>query len=375
MCAVLDANRVTQLDGDPMSSDGAPDQDPGSLGIERHLRRVIIGVIFAVLVVSALALFGDVRELGDALRGFDWWLSIPILALTCVNYGLRFVKWEIYLSVLRLPRPGLRRSLLVYLSAFSMSITPGKVGELIKAVLMRRLTGAPVSQTTAIIAAERITDGLAMLALAGIGLIEFSYGRPLLAVSLMLAIAAIVVLQRPALTAIVVARAERLPVAGRFVDRIAGFFNASNMLFRPKLLAGMVGLGIVSWFSECVAFFLVLRGLGFEASWRLLLVATFVLAVSSVFGALSLLPGGLGVAEASVAGMLLILLESDGISRGTAAAATLIIRFATLWFAVLIGFIALGLVSRLLRRDPVDDGFSLGDDVPSSLHTSGGFSR
>jgi len=186
--------------------------------------------------------------------------------------------------------------------------------------------------------------------LAGIGLAEFSYGRPLLGAAFVLAVFAVVILQRPALTAAFAARAARLPLAGRFVDHITGFFHASNVLFRPRLLLAMVGLGIVSWAGECLAFYLVLRGLGFDPSWRLLLVATFVLAVSSIFGALSMLPGGLGVAEASVAGMLLILLEDDGITRGTAAAATLLIRFATLWFAVLLGFAALALLSRTLRR-------------------------
>ncbi len=326
-----------------------------SIGLERHLRRVIVGIVFAVLVISTLALFGDIQDLGDALRGFDWWLVVPILLLTCLNYGLRFVKWEIYLRVLDVPRPNRWNSLLVYLSAFSMSITPGKVGELIKAVLLRRMTGAPVARTTAIIAAERITDGLAMLTLAGVGLLEFSYGRPLLAVSFALALVVIVLLQRPSWTDIIARRTGGMPVLGRFVGQISGFFDASNVLFRPGLLAGMVGLGIVSWFGECVAFYLVLRGLGFDASWRLLLIATFVLAVSSVFGAVSLLPGGLGVAETSVAGMLLILLDDDGISHAVATAATLIIRFATLWFAVLIGIAALALIGRQLKRLPTTE--------------------
>jgi uncharacterized protein (TIRG00374 family) len=240
-----------------------------------------------------------------------------------------------------------------------MSVTPGKVGELIKAVLMRRLTGAPVARTTAIIAAERITDGLAMLSLAAVGLLEFSYGRPLLGVSFVLAVAVIVVLQRPALTAIVVKRTAGLPILGGLVEHLSGFFSASNVLFQSRLLAGMVVLGIISWFCECVAFFLVLWGLGFDATWRLLLIATFVLAVSSVFGAVSMLPGGLGVAEASVAAMLLILLEDDGIGRGVATAATLIIRFATLWFAVFLGFAALAIITRKIsassRTNPRDD--------------------
>jgi uncharacterized protein (TIRG00374 family) len=320
------------------------------LGLERYARKMIVGIVFAVLVASALALFGDLRDLGDAFKGFNWWLIAPVLLLTCFNYGLRWVKWEMYLRVLDLPRPSRWDSICVYLSAFSMSVTPGKVGELIKAVLLRRLTGAPVARTTAIIAAERITDGLAMLCLAGMGLLEFSYGRPLLAVSFVLAVAAIVVLQRPALTALVIARTGNMPLIGGLVEHLAGFFSASNVLFQPRLVAGMVVLGVISWFGECVAFFLVLCGLGFDASWRLLLIATFVLAVSSVFGAVSMLPGGLGVAEASMAGMLLILLEDDGISRGAATAATLIVRFATLWFAVFLGFAAMAIISRKLKE-------------------------
>lgn len=291
-----------------------------------------------------MAVFADVQELGSALRRFDWWLSIPVLLLTCFNYGLRFLKWEIYLRRLRLPRPPLFQSLLVYLSAFSMSITPGKVGEVIKAVLLRRLTGAPVSKTTAIIAGERLTDGLAMLALAGIGLLEFSYARPLLAAAAVLALVAAFALQRPGFADWAMSFAGRLPVIGGVAARAAGFFDASSIVFRPRLTVGMTVLGIASWAGECLAFYLILIGLGLDPGWQLLLVATFVLAVSSVFGALSMLPGGLIVAEASVTGLLLLLLPSDEISRGTAVAATLLIRFATLWFAVLLGFLALALL-------------------------------
>jgi uncharacterized protein (TIRG00374 family) len=131
---------------------------------------------------------------------------------------------------------------------------------------------------------------------------------------------------------------------GGLVGRSGGFFDASNVLFRPGLTSWMVLLGIVSWGSECVAFYLILVGLDVEPGWHLLLVATFVLAVSSIFGAISMLPGGLFIAEASVTGLLLLLLPPDEISRSTAVAATLLIRFATLWFAMLLGFGALALL-------------------------------
>lgn len=63
-----------------------------------------------------------------------------------------------------------------------------------------------------------------------------------------------------------------------------------------------------------------------------------------------MLPGGLGVTDATVAGMLILLIDDPSMNRTVAAAATLIIRFATLWFAVLIGAFALALLERYTRR-------------------------
>src|SRR5690606_1870963 len=139
--------------------------------------RIVGGVILAVLVASALALFADARALGAALERFDWWLTIPVLLLTLGNYALRWVKWHVYLRVVGVPRLTLPDSVLTFLSAFRMSLTPGKVGEIIKAVHVQRLTNPPVSRVAAVIAAERIADGLAMIGLAGIGLLQFDHGR------------------------------------------------------------------------------------------------------------------------------------------------------------------------------------------------------
>ena len=62
---------------------------------------------------------------------------------------------------------------------------------------------------------------------------------------------------------------------------------------------------------------------------------------SSLFlGALSFLPGGLGITEASFTGLL----NLQGISLSMAIVIVIIVRLFTLWFGVGIGFIALKLV-------------------------------
>ena len=120
----------------------------------------------------------------------------------------------------------------------------------------------------------------------------------------------------------------------RFSRGLREFYEGSYALFRPRALLTAVGLGTISWLGEGIGFYLVLVGLGIAPGWSTLSIAVFVLAFSTVIGAVSALPGGLGASEASIAGMLVLLL---GLHRDTAAAATLIIRFATLWFAVALG--------------------------------------
>ncbi len=329
----------------------APDRPPAS-SLRRAMPRMLAGLGLAVAVASGLVLFADTRSLGSALSGFDWKLIVPILLLTSVNYALRWVKWHVYLRVVGVPRMSRIDSLLTFLAGFSMSLTPGKVGEIIKAVHVNRLTGSPVSRVAAVIAAERITDGLAMLGLAAVGITQFSYGRPLIALAAVASIGGIALLRRPTLLHALTRRLAGVPVIGSLVagvvHHIEGFLDASNALYAPKLVGGAVALGLVSWFCECVALLLVLIGIGIEPSWHLLLISTFTLSVSSVFGALSMLPGGLGVAEASVAAMLLLLVDDPTFTHADAAAATLIIRFATLWFAVLLGA---GSLIALRRRE------------------------
>jgi uncharacterized protein (TIRG00374 family) len=95
-------------------------------------------------------------------------------------------------------------------------------------------------------------------------------------------------------------------------------------------------MGMVSWVGEGIGFYYLLTALGLPTGKEMLANAIFVLAFSTVIGAVSALPGGLGASEASIAGMLTLLV---GVDASTASVATLLIRLATLWFGVSLGVI------------------------------------
>ncbi len=309
--------------------------------------KLIIGGLFGVAVIVGLLLYSDVRGIGTYLRAFPPLLAIPVLCLALFNYTLRWVKWHFYLHVIDVDNISRADSAILWTSSFVLALSPGKVAELLKAAGLRMIAGTPVARGAPVPIAERITDGLAMLVLAAIAfgaILVTSAGHDALLISYLPAYFAmlgmmllgIVVIQIRPLFLWLLGLATRIPLVGRISKHLYDLYDSSYELFRPAALGVGVGLGIVSWAGECVGFFLILVGLGREPTWLLLWQATFILAAGSIIGAVSGLPGGLGAAELSIAGMvqLLVLGHQDAAFAGTA---TILIRVMTLWFAVLLG--------------------------------------
>jgi uncharacterized protein (TIRG00374 family) len=137
----------------------------------------------------------------------------------------------------------------------------------------------------------------------------------------------------------------RIPGMRRFAPKLEEFYRSTAALLRPGPLLVAVILSVLSWACECVAFWLVVRG--FPGASIALRAAVFIYATMTVAGALSFLPGGLGVTEL---GMLELLGKlGTGTGRSVAAAATFVTRACTLWFAVAVGLGALVLFARRAR--------------------------
>ncbi|MHB1416770.1 MAG: lysylphosphatidylglycerol synthase transmembrane domain-containing protein [Chloroflexota bacterium] len=295
--------------------------------------------MMGLVVMAGLAFSADFPKMAAALEGFDWRLLPAILLLTLFNYALRFVKWHYYLGQIGVNGLPMGDSGVVFFSGLSMVVTPGKVGEWLKSYLLRELTGTPFSASAPIIIAERLTDGVAMLLLASVGLLAYGYGWQVLLVISVAAAAVVFLTQHRPLAKRAYGVAQGLPLLKERLGHVRAFYESSHQLLKIRNLVLAVSLGLVSWFGECVAFYLVLVGLGITPSPTLLLQATFILATATLVGSVSMLPGGLAAAEGSIAALLLVLAVVPG--PGPAAAATLIIRFCTLWFGVGVGVLAL----------------------------------
>ncbi len=294
----------------------------------RLLRSLLIAVALGAAVALGLAAAANLSATLEALGRFHWGLGPLIVLAVFANWALRFAKWHFYLRCLDVPLPW-RPSLRVFLAGFTMAISPGKLGEVLKAVLVRNLVGTPVSLTASIVMAERLTDVAGLVALGGLGVTALPRGPLLLSGIALMLVATVVALRTPA-----VGRQARRLLPARLVEPVRLFVHSGRALLSTRALVVTLGLSVVSWFFECLAFALILDGLEVVLPLR---VTTFVYAFASLAGAVSMLPGGLGVAEGSLTGLLAGL----GTPLPEAAAATLLVRGVTLWLAVALGVVTL----------------------------------
>lgn len=318
------------------------------------IKRFLPGILLGLVVFIGLAVLGDVRQVARQIFGFNWHYFGIALLFTLFNYTLRFLKWHFYLRQLGVRSLPWAASLRIFVAGFPLAVTPGKVGEALKGVWLKNATGLPVARGIAVVVAERISDGLAVLALSVLGVVAYPQYWPAFALVLAGLLTVVILSQiRPAALWIL-HNLARIHFFRRAVSGLTEFYEGSFSLFRPGTMALAVLLGSVSWLGEGIGFFFILLGLGVPPSLHLAALAVFVLSFSTVVGAASALPGGLGAAEASIAGMLALM---NSMMPATASAATLLIRLATLWFGVLLGLIVWSISPELV-------GFKVNDGKP-----------
>ncbi len=301
-------------------------------------QKIVLSLAFAALIYLGLTLYADAPKLAQALLNWDWhWLAL-IFSAVLGNYFLRYVRWHSYLHTIGVKEVPPYPSLLIFLSGFSLTMVPGKVGEILKSILLKSRYGTPISYSASIIAAERLTDTMGMLFLLALGLVVYPFGVPALVSLLVVILAAILLMQSRRLAESLLAVLERVPVVGRFAHLARNMYESAYLMLRWRPLLIALALAAVAWFGECLAFFFVLLGFGITATPSLLLQATFIYCGSSLFGAITLLPGGVGATEGSMTSLAQALM---GLNATVASAATLVVRLCTLWFAIVIGAVAL----------------------------------
>ncbi len=300
---------------------------------DRLFRSVLLFVCLGGAAYLLVAVWAGWSDVAHALLGLGLAAAAIGLAATVANYLLRFARWSLILRAMGQPVPW-RPNLMVYLGGLALTATPGKVGETIRSVLLLRFR-VPVSASLAAFFVDRLSDLAGVLLLAALtagGGIAWGYAT----------VALLAVLAGFALPALGTHCFE--PLARRFsrfdrLQRTARWIAAAShdigRAWRPRLIFVMLAIAMVAYGMQAAVFAMYASSLWPAMDTQL---AFHYFLASTLFGAASMLPGGIGAMEAS----LIALLTHDGMPLALAVSATFAARAVTLWFGILIGVCSIG---------------------------------
>jgi glycosyltransferase 2 family protein len=292
-------------------------------------------LILAFAIWCAIALRGDLAQLSPAPLLRSWNVVLLAVVLSLLNYALRIIRWRAYLA--RLGHCVTRRfAALTFVAGFAYTLSPGKLGEMARArYYVSR--GVPLSDVAAAFFAERLMDLVVVVVLAALLFTAFPGYQGAIASAAVLVVIALAMLALIPWSAL----AERLKASnaspGALLRVSTGLVSAlasTRSLLRPGTLATGFLLGLAAWGFEGVG--LGLLGSIFPPLHLPMGTAIGIYGVAVLIGGLSFLPGGLGSTEA----VMTALLAKMGYSLSDAMLITLACRLVTLWFAVILGWLA-----------------------------------
>ncbi len=307
-------------------------------------KRFLVIICVAAVLYSTFLIFSDLTFVYEKIINFDLKFLPLILITIFISWLILFVRWNILTK-----KHGIhiktKENLLVFLSGFALAISPVKSGELIKSIILKNNFNVDRSKTVPIILLERFYDILGTFAVAIIGITFLGFG---LGIVLFLVLAFLIFI----FSAVYSKRTFKiilwLLARVKFLNKYLTNLEQSHEIIRksstPQIICGCTSLTILFRIVEAIGISFVFLAIGVN------LIDFFQLAsiysASIILGSISMSPGGLGVTEGSFASLLTL----QGFELQATLVLAIIIRFFTLWFAVIIGLISLRLLTILRKK-------------------------
>ncbi len=306
--------------------------------LKKVKKNIFIALAAAAIIYLGLSIYADYNAVLESFKNFDWRFLPLLITLPFLNYFFRFLKWHYYLSIINI-KISRKDSFAIFLSGLIMSVTPGKMGELLKSYLVKQVTGEPIGKTAPVIFAERITDMISLVLIGLVGAWLFDFGKEIVLGTGIFFLLIVVIISKKNFSMKIISLLLKVKFAGKYAEPIRNAYESSYNLLRPAPLYLMTLLSLVAWFFECLGLYIVLTvfDLGINLGY-----ASFMYAFATIAGAITMLPGGLGVTE----GSLTYLIIRVGGEKNLAVAATFLVRVVTLWFAVLVGAVSVFLYQK-----------------------------
>jgi len=286
---------------------------------------------FGVILYLGSVLFFDRQATLESLSTLGISTLIAGALLSSTSYLWRFARWLTILRALEYNIP-IFHNFLIYLSGLALTATPGKAGETFRSALLLPY-GVRVPHSLAAFVTDRATDVLGVVLLGCIASALVPHQHLGVWTSAFIGLLTVSIL----LAKIVLGSRAHLLWAWLNENLHWIPTTSSRMMLEswarlwafPKTI-GFTILAMIAYGTQALIFVWFSWSVGVQLPIAQL-VLIFVQA--TLFGAASMLPGGLGAMEAA----LVYQLMDHGVQSGTAISLAIAIRLVTLWFGMFLG--------------------------------------
>ena len=296
--------------------------------------RIIWVVIASVGLYGVFLFFSDFNIISKQISNFKYELLPLILLLVSISWIPLLVRWQILLKKNNINIPT-KKSFLLFLGGMSMTITPGHVGELIKSQLIKTIYNIPRTKTAPIIFVEKFYDLTGAIIASIIGIIILGMDTSLILISVSILIVIIFLIYYRPIFEFILKRVTKTKFFSKYSENLSDSYEIVRNSTTPQISSISFGLSVLYWIIISVAVHFILLSFGIESISILKTISIY--SSSVIIGAISFIPGGLGITEGSLIGLFSL----EGIDISLALVLSVMIRILTMWYSVSIGFICL----------------------------------
>ena len=294
----------------------------------------MIIIIITIIIYTVFLFFSDFSKIYDHLETFNTIYLIPIFLIVLLSWCVLFLRWTLLLKNLNISIP-YKSSFIIFLSSFALSATPGQLGELIKSKLLKNKFDIPISKTAPLIFIERIYDLIGAIIVSSFGISYIESGNTILLIFTIILFSLIILLRSKIVFTKFLSLFEKINFLRNKITNISDIYESIQPSLNPKIFLSSTLLSIIYWMLIGTSSYFVLLALEINTINYFHMISIY--SSSIIIGAVTLIPGGVGVAEGSITGLLSL----GGVEISIAFVIGILVRVFTLWYGVIIGFILL----------------------------------
>lgn len=297
-------------------------------------RVTIIGFIAVIVFYFIFIVVSDLGQFVNQLNLLRLEFIPIILTLHFIVIFFRIIRQKILFESINV-KMSFKEQILIHISGLSLIMTPGGLGQSIKAYYVKKKNNTGYGKTIALTLVERFYDLLTVIPIILIASIFVNSMEGIISSILVtiLLVSMLMIVRNQKTFHFFISKLPKIWILGSIKENANDLFDITNNLTKSKPFFLSFVTGVCSWTIAAIAFYysFVAFNLNFT-----IFETTVISLVPIVIGTLSFLPGGIITTEVTMFGFL----TKYGLENSMSSAIVVFVRITSIWFLTILGIIA-----------------------------------